>query len=119
MSINRVIKQISLGLTIMIMAMLLVNKAVYVHVHVLADGSLVTHAHPFNKNAESSGAQQHQHSSLEFFIFHGFELLILGALTSAALLLSFKELKKHWSTRTQPIPGLQNTSQGRAPPYCM
>lgn len=119
MNTNRTIKKLILGAMILLMAALLVNKAVYIHVHVLADGSLVTHAHPFNKTSESSPGQSHHHSSLELLILEGFELMIISALLAFSLLSFARDVEKRWFIQKQAYPVLLFLRRGRAPPHCM
>ena len=90
-------KQIGTGLMILVIGIMLVNKTVYTHVHILPDGSVVTHAHPFSKNAESNNNTSHQHSSFDFFLLDLLEVLILCAIAAfvlrrPALTTHFKEV---------------------------
>jgi hypothetical protein len=45
---------------------LLVNNSIFQHVHVLDNGKIVRHAHPFNKTDEGTPLNQHKHSTCEF-----------------------------------------------------
>lgn len=116
---NKTIKQLTLGAMILIMAAMLVNKAVYIHVHVLPNGTLITHAHPFNKTPDSSQAQKHHHSSLEFFLFQGLELLMLTSLMVVVLMKLIKDLEKRWFVQKPFTADLCLLQPGRAPPPCM
>lgn len=44
------------------------NKFIYTHTHVLADGTIVSHAHPYNKQADSSPFKKHYHTKFEFVL---------------------------------------------------
>ena len=119
MNLNKIITQLILGAMILIMAALLVNKAVYIHVHVLPDGTLITHAHPFNKTSEPVKGQTHHHSSLEFFIFQGLELMMLTSMMALVLMKAIGDLEKRWFTREPFTLGQIDLQPGRAPPHCM
>jgi len=101
---------------ILVMSAILVNKAVYIHVHVMPDGSVITHAHPFNKNADSDAGKSHHHSNLEFFMFQGLEILMLFAVLSAGLKKLSGEIKRRWFNLQLLSSGLIPIHQGRAPP---
>ncbi len=49
----------------------IVNYAFYTHRHILVDGTVITHAHPYNKS-DSKPFKSHQHSKTE--------LVLLGVL---------------------------------------
>lgn len=53
---------------------LLVNNFLFQHVHVLDNGKIIRHAHPFNKSDEGSPLNQHKHSTCEFSTLHAFSL---------------------------------------------
>ena len=104
---------------ILVMSALLVNKAVYIHVHVMPNGTVVTHAHPFNKAADSTQGKSHHHSNLEFFMFHALEILILSSAVVLALMNLSLRIDKRWFIEEYHIPGLIPVNQGRAPPHCI
>ena len=107
------------GLLILVMGSLLVNQALYTHSHVLPDGSIVAHAHPFNKTQESKQGAAHQHSSLEFSLFDQLNVLIFSV--SAVFLLQALSIASTFWERSnlRLIPSLVPLSPGRAPPLCM
>ena len=72
-------------LLIVIMAALMINRILYTHIHVLPDGSVVTHAHPFSKSTEGNSRSSHQHSNTELFLLDQLDILML--FVSAAFVL--------------------------------
>ncbi len=42
------------------------NKAVYTHTHVLANGIVITHAHPYNKTDSPGPVSNHTHTKNEY-----------------------------------------------------
>ena len=113
---NKLWKKITIALLIMIMGCLLINQALYTHMHVLPDGSIVSHTHPFNKTQESKQGRSHQHSSLEFFLFQNLSLLFLAALASLVLYNLGREFLQVQTNTKACIPALLIPFPGRAPP---
>ena len=117
--LNKTIKGLTLAAMILIMAALLINNAVYTHVHVMPDGTMRTHAHPFSKAPDSSKGQSHKHTNLEFFIFQGLDLLMITTMM-AGILISFSENgEKRWYVQKQFYTVLFPFNRGRAPPHCI
>jgi len=113
------LKQTGTGLMILVIGVMLLNKTAYTHVHVLPNGSLVSHAHPLSKSTESNNNTSHHHSSLELFLLDSLEVLMLCAI--AAFILkrsaSTRVFKEAAAQRLYPVqvPVLP----GRAPPTRM
>lgn len=76
---------------LLLVILLITNKAVYSHTHILEDGSIIVHAHPFDKSSEKNPLHRHHHpyyeylnlanldffnTSVELFIFKVNEVLI-------------------------------------------
>ena len=104
---------------LLVMTILVFNNTVYTHVHVMPDGSLVTHAHPFQKGDEADGQNTHSHSGMLFFLLDHLELLFV--LAAALLLLhpiTNREIRPCSHTNVLSL-SLIHSSPGRAPPHCM
>lgn len=107
------------GLLILIMSFVLVNRALYIHIHVLPDGALVSHSHPFSKNTDDARGKAHQHSSLEVILLEHMEVLIIS--TSALIVLMTLSGSVLFRLRTEylHLPSLILPTSGRAPPAGM
>jgi hypothetical protein len=61
-------------LQLVIIVLLLANTLLFQHRHVLADGTVIVHAHPFKKNTKGEPVD-HKHSSDQFLrlsvLYHG------------------------------------------------
>ncbi|MEA3461620.1 MAG: hypothetical protein U9R49_07055 [Bacteroidota bacterium] len=112
-------KQIGTGLMILVMGIFLFNKAVYTHVHILPDGTLVSHAHPISNSADSNRNTSHQHSSLELFLLDMLELIILSVLAVFILKPIAPSDISGEATKDRLLPALVPVLPGRAPPACM
>ena len=89
---NITLKFITL-LMIGVMGMFIVNKAIFLHVHKLNDGTVIVHAHPFDKSNDSKPYKSHHHSNAEFFFFQNIEILFLVAFLTFAFFAIFKKEK--------------------------
>lgn len=114
--VHRGWKNVMLGMLFMILGSLLLNQALYTHTHVLPDGSIVSHAHPFNKSQESQGGSSHQHSTLEFFLLQNLQILFLISMISAFLFSLDLEIGKVCVVSRKHIPVQLIPLPGRAPP---
>ncbi|MBN1198049.1 MAG: hypothetical protein JXA23_01765 [Bacteroidales bacterium] len=72
-------------LVILSLVGLVVTNALYLHSHKLPDGTVIAHAHPFNKSQDPAPYKQHNHSSVEFFVLDHIQLLF-GSLLILVLL---------------------------------
>ena len=118
-SIHKSIKQLGVILMILVITALLVNKAVYIHVHVMPDGTVLTHAHPFNKTADSTQGKSHHHSNLELFMLLTLEILILSSAMVLALMIFSQAIENRWFIEEYDVLALIPISLGRAPPHCI
>jgi|APSaa5957512622_1039677.scaffolds.fasta_scaffold269566_1 hypothetical protein len=112
-------KQLSVGLMILIMGVILVNKAVYTHVHVLPDGSMTVHAHPFSKNSENNKNNSHQHSNLDILLLEMVNVLIFSTIIACTLKQFAQSAQFSPPAEEQLFPSLIPVSPGRAPPTRM
>jgi len=100
------------------LSLVLINTVCNGHFHKLADGTLIFHAHPYNKNSSDGSEKNHQHNKIElfyyYFLSHLLELcfVIVTLLILAASLNRFKLVNLHhnplYTSILLPL---------RAPPY--
>jgi hypothetical protein len=67
------------------MSIMIANNVAFLHTHVLSDGQIVQHAHPFSKNKAENQNPAHTHNTIEILILN--QLLIFGLFISATGLL--------------------------------
>ncbi|MCK5339013.1 MAG: hypothetical protein KAJ50_09380 [Bacteroidales bacterium] len=77
--VTEIIKRSFAWLLIISMGMLIANKAVFFHEHIMPDGTVIAHAHPYDKSADPEPYKTHHHSETELFAFcQADKLFILG-----------------------------------------
>jgi hypothetical protein len=93
------------------------NQSFFYHYHVLPDGTIISHAHPYNKTTDCKPIKSHHHSSFEISFFGN--LGVTNLETSIAYNLHPENYtiekivdKDHLFCSNSSI-----TISGRAPPY--
>ena len=104
---------------VLTMSLLLANRAFNSHIHMLADGSVVSHAHPFSKSADDSRGMDHQHSGLEFLLLDQLDVLISCAIALFILKAFSRAISLRNPDSGRFLPPVVPISPGRAPPAFM
>ncbi len=103
-------------LSICLIFMLLGNYAVNMHMHVLENGAVVTHAHPYDKAADNELPKKHRHSTGEILFFFALSVVFVGLM----LIIGWKLQEAETYTflyRSQVFHSIKYPPQsGRAPP---
>ena len=69
--INRILEKILAIALILLIFAITMNNALFVHNHVLPNGEVVQHAHPYSKSDNpGSPYKTHHHSSFEFYLLN-------------------------------------------------
>ncbi|MBN1300681.1 MAG: hypothetical protein JW995_05655 [Melioribacteraceae bacterium] len=76
---------------------ILVNNTVFIHTHILPDGRIIQHAHPFNFSGEKSGSQpHHKHTSKEFLLLsYVYELFSNSIIYFIAIVFLLRRISEH------------------------
>ena len=106
-------------LLVAVTALLIVNKALFTHIHINLQGQVVAHSHPFHQDAGDSGKANHHHSAQEFYYYSQLSLLfpVLFLFLVFAL---FRRMQKYAVQQDYCLS--QNHSAlhyGRAPPLIL
>lgn len=104
-------------LLIFIFADQVFNKIIYLHTHILDSGTVVTHAHPFDKGADTEPVKGHQHTQEQIIFLDNIQFLFLVFFTILTLLIFAGE--KHRFNNTVSLYPVSSpyTHYGRAPPF--
>jgi len=98
------------------MGLFIVNKAIFLHVHKLNDGTIVAHAHPYDKSNDSKPYKSHHHSNAGFLFFQNLEILFLIVFLTLALIILDKKEEALFKLITEHTLICINLHKGRAPP---
>lgn len=74
-SIHSAVNSVATILLLLVFLFQVYNKVVYTHTHILADGTSITHAHPYKKTSDSEPIASHQHTNGQFFLLSLVQLL--------------------------------------------
>ena len=67
--LNVMCKKIFAYTVLLLVVMLMANRAMFFHTHTLQDGTVVQHAHPYPVQQEQQNQNQHQHNAYEFLFY--------------------------------------------------
>lgn len=109
-------------LTLVSLSVLLLNNSVFLHIHKLSDGRVISHAHPFKTSDKtSSGEARHTHSLNEILIYQILDSLTMVLIVFAgieALIPTARRLFNFYSHS----PYKKHVINGytiRPPPFCL
>ncbi len=115
-SVRNVTKKSFAILMIGLMGLLIANKGLYTHFHKLENGTIVSHAHPYDKNQDTAPLKNHHHTKVEFLFLENLNILFLSIFLIISFLalirkkVSFADVEKIYFTL------ISFPYQGRAPP---
>jgi hypothetical protein len=113
---GKIIIKSAIGLMIGLMCMLIANKAIFTHLHRNSDGTVLVHAHPYDKSTDSKPYKSHNHSKAEVLFLQILEILFLFFFLTFTLY-NFDKRSKYLTSgtpnyfQTRPI-----LHKNRAPP---
>ncbi len=117
---KRFVKEISpkvafvfLGITL---SLLVFNKIFFLHNHILPNGEVITHAHPFKKSDTPKPANTHQHSKTEICILDSFEIFIFGFSAIITVSAYYRIIHRIIATSNSACSSFPNNLRKRGPP---
>ena len=115
-AVKKITIKVAALVMIVISLMLIANNSAFLHVHHLPDGTVVAHAHPYNKSTGPTPEDSHQHSSQELLFLQS--LLLLSMIIAAAMIFLPAARKIQRVPAIQPFIFAQFVlpPTGRAPP---
>ena len=104
------------------MIWLFFNTTVNRHIHVLADGYVISHSHPFVKNqADLNPSKSHHHTEKELMLlglFSEITFALITLLILRPLLNGYPQLLRFRLTHPEPISKLFQVHHYHGPPAC-
>jgi len=114
--VKNITKKLAIICMIGSIGLLVTNNVMFLHSHQLANGNIVTHAHPYNKSNDSAPIKSHHHSKTELIFLENLQLLFIFAIISFIALVVAKK-KSYVVINQQFYPqSFKILYQGRAPP---
>lgn len=102
-----------------VMGLLIANTAIFLHVHELSDGSLISHAHPYDKTDEKHPEKTHQHSQTDLLLIHSLEILFPLIFLVLVLIVFEKKISVLFDLKTACHLLIFDVVKGRAPPVLL
>lgn len=99
-----------------VIGMLIANQAIFLHIHKLNDGTIVEHAHPYDRSTDSQPYKSHHHSTAELLFFENLDLLFLVAFLILPLIALVNKRNISFTAIPEPALIYLNLQRGRAPP---
>ena len=109
------------GIFLFLIGFIILNQGYFAHTHQLKNGTVVTHAHPYNKGLDDNKSpfSSHEHSTAEYILISSinvFQLLILFILVFHFIFQKKHEHTSSFSFDLKPVE-LYRHSSGRSPPF--
>jgi hypothetical protein len=102
------------------MLWLFLNTTLNRHIHVLADGYIITHSHPYKKSHDStSPLDNHKHNKRELLLFGLYSVIVFAVMTLLFLEPRFQEqpaVRRVRMTHAIPVRELYFVNHYHAPP---
>jgi len=95
---------------------LIANRGIFMHAHVLSNGSVIAHSHPYDKSENSGSSQSHQHTGIEIFFLDNLNILFLPFIAAFIPRVFTGNPGYRFQVISSLLSPICNTNQGRAPP---
>lgn len=77
------IKRLLAVLLLCLVTAITINNVIYLHSHIVDEnGTVVVHAHPFEKSADNLPFKKHSHTNFEYTITQGFGIFLLSSVVA-------------------------------------
>jgi len=107
-------------LTLIAVFSIIVNNSIFIHTHILPDGRIVEHAHPYNSSDKNSDSKQnHHHTKQEFLLLDSiYHLLKRTHFIFVVILFFFSIVCEHLilKFKTSYSASIKKIKLSRAPP---
>ncbi len=97
-----------------IIGLLIINSILFTHSQTLSDGSVIVHAHPFDKT--ENPPSKHNHHENELLILNNITLLFFLGAIAISLTFTYVYFDKNHRPQIEYVNVLLSRKFGRAPP---
>jgi len=112
---NTTIKAIAF-LMIGAMGLFIINKLVFSHLHKLEDGTVIEHAHPYDRSSDSGPYKSHHHTKSELLFFQNLGIIFPIIFLTFAVIPIVKERIFYLFEVVRQALSCVIIYKGRAPP---
>ncbi|MFW5656541.1 MAG: hypothetical protein ACOC0C_02900 [Bacteroidota bacterium] len=109
---NRIISMLLLS----VFLLQVFSNVVWQHSHVMSDGTVITHTHPYSKSDDSTPFKNHHHSNIEILFLQYLESLVPFLTTVISLVVFASTFKYHVNPILSEISIFRVFAPGRSPP---
>ena len=102
---------------IVVLGLFCLNNIVYNHKHRLKDGSLIVHAHPYNKSGDTNPLKSHRHTAEELVFLANLHIFILAPILVFIILVALIKLIFVNKTKYFKPQNAFQFCQNRGPPF--
>jgi acyl-coenzyme A thioesterase PaaI-like protein len=103
-------------LMISIMGLYMTNMVMFTHIHKVADGTVIVHAHPYHKSNDTKPYKSHHHTKYELLLYKNLEILFFLFSLTCALFYFDKKSRLSIVRKTIYSQTCILLYKGRAPP---
>ncbi len=114
---NTYILKIFSFISLIILLLNIANKVVYTHSHQLANGEIVTHAHPFDKQEDNNPLKSHEHTSIEYVLYDTLKFVFTSVFTISVLGVFLLNKKKKFFLKSISLQFTLHSKQNKSPPF--
>lgn len=95
----------------------IINNATNVHSHQLANGEIVTHAHPYSQKNDNAPFKSHIHSIFEYLVLLNLNTFLKSSFSFLALAIILFIKKEKYSEKSIQKQSYFYSKQNKSPPY--
>lgn len=116
-SVTKITKTFFIWLSLAAVVISISNKVLNTHLHQLSDGTVVQHAHPYQKSNDTKPFQSHTHSASELIFLHfHFNALFVFLFAAFIFIQVAKVVVNFLAVFQRNYPVYLGPKQGRSPP---
>ncbi|MBN2272905.1 MAG: hypothetical protein JXR41_03790 [Bacteroidales bacterium] len=116
-TISHIIIKVTIFFMVGLMGMLIANKAIFTHSHQLKDGTIVNHAHPYNRSDDNQPFKSHHHTQYEFVFLNNIQIFFLVAVLITGIPVITKKTLYSAGRISACLLIRIDSFKGRSPPY--